>query len=152
MKYVDGVRRGRCTRQACPGSRLPPTMCAEPRAEVCCEGIRCGIRVVTKANVWGVMLFEGSLLQWLGWSLARVIPLLRLIFTTIAFPNTSDFLLTRVSWLLGTRKDAMKIQSSQFFLLAKDGGTMTSGGGKGHRHRLSCDNGRASWFQNRRFR
>ena len=43
-------------------------------------------------------------------------------------PQTSDFVsLTNVSWLLDTRKDAMKKVSTCIFLFAKGYRTMTSG-------------------------
>ena len=41
-------------------------------------------------------------------------------------PKNSDFILTNVSWLLDTRKDAMKQMSSRIFLVAKYYQTMPS--------------------------
>ena len=55
-----------------------------------------------------------------------------------------------VSWLLDTRKDAMKRISSHTYVLVREGLlTDDVGGGKGHR--ISADTA-VVWFQNRPFR
>ena len=70
--------------------------------------------------------------------------------STIAPPRNRRDSLTNVSWLLDTKKDAVKKSIVKYFVVCKDLSNDDVGvGGKGHR---IPGNPAGSWFQNWRFR
>ena len=80
----------------------------------------------------------------------RVSPRLKKDFFYDRPPQHPRFSLTKVSWLLDTRKDAVKNTVFAYFLVCKGRSNDDVRGGKGHRFFAGDTTG--GWFQNRRFR